>query len=153
MDNIIINHPNGSQTPLNSKSNVSAVTKAEQTVSLLAEDVVSISVSSATPLQFTLGDTVEVYGKTYTLNQLPTVKKTGERRFSYELTFEGVQYELLDAQFLLPDNTVGDSFTGTLFAFVQILVSNANRVFPGKWSVGEYPTETEYKTLTFTGEN
>jgi hypothetical protein len=59
----------------------------------------------------------------------------------------------LDAQFLLPDNTVGDSFTGTLFAFVQILVSNANRVFPGKWSVGEYPDETEYKTLTLTGEN
>jgi hypothetical protein len=153
MEQIIITHPDGSKTQLISKENISVVTKAEQTVSLLADDIVNISVQSATPLQFVLGDTVEVYGKTYTLNQLPTVKKTGERRFTYDLVFEGVQYELLDAQFLLPDNTVGDSFTGTLFAFVQILVSNANRVFPGKWTVGDYPDETEYKTLTFTGEN
>jgi hypothetical protein len=153
MEQIIIRHPDGSQMPLVSKQNISAVTKAEQTVSLLADDIVNISVNSATPLQFVLGDTIEVYGKTYTMNQLPTIKKTGERRFNYELIFEGVQYELLDAQFLLPDETVGDSFTGTLFAFVQILVSNANRVFPGKWAVGEYPDETDYKTLTFTAEN
>jgi hypothetical protein len=153
MEQIIIKHPDGSQTPLVSKGNVSIITKAEQTVSLLADDVVNISVNSATPLQFVLGDTIEVYGKTYTLNQLPTVKKTGERRFNYELIFEGVQYELLDAQFLLPDDTIKDSLHGTLFTFVQILVSNANRVFPGKWSVGEYSDETEYKTLSFTGEN
>ncbi|MDR1652225.1 MAG: hypothetical protein LBS01_00985, partial [Prevotellaceae bacterium] len=153
MEQIIITHPDGSQLPLFSKKNISAVTNAEQNVALLADDIVNISVQSATALQFVLGDTIEVYGKTYTLNQLPTVKKTGERRFNYELIFEGVQYELLDAQFLLPDNTVGDSFTGNLFAFVQILISNANRVFPGKWAVGEYPDETEYKTLTFTGEN
>jgi hypothetical protein len=153
MEQIIITHPNGSQTPLVSMQNASGITKAEQNVSLLADDIVNISVQSATPLPFVLGDTIEVYGKTYTLNQLPTIKKTGDRRFNYDLVFEGVQYELLDAQFLLPDDTISDSFTGTLFAFVQILVSNANRVFPGKWSVGEYPTETEYKTLTITGEN
>jgi hypothetical protein len=153
MEQIIIKHPDGSQLPLFSKERISAVTKAEQNVSLLADDIVSITVQSATPLQFILGDTVEVYGKTYTLNQLPAIKKTGERRFNYDLTFEGAQYELLDAQFLLPDDTVGESFTGNLFAFLQILISNANRVFPGKWAVGDYPDETEYKTLTFTGEN
>jgi hypothetical protein len=153
MEKIIITHPDGSKTPLVSRKNTSGITKAEQVVSLLADDVVNISVNSATPLQFVLGDTIEVYGKTYTLNQLPTVKKTGERRFDYELIFEGVQYELIDAQFLLPDETVGDSFTGNLFAFLQILVSNANRVFPGKWTAGEYPDNTEYKTLTFSEEN
>ncbi|KAA6303120.1 MAG: hypothetical protein EZS26_000723 [Candidatus Ordinivivax streblomastigis] len=158
MDNIIINHPDGSKTPLISKGNVSVVTKAEQTISLLADDVVKISVQSATALQFVLGDTIDVYGKTYTLNQLPTIKKTGERRFNYDLNFEGLQYELLDAQFLLPDNTVGDSFTGNLAnennnGFLQLLVSNANRIFPGKWQVGEFPADTEYKTLTFSAEN
>jgi len=150
---LIITHPNGEQTPLVSKQNVSAVTKAEQTVGLLSDDIVNISVQSATAMQFVLGDTIEVYGKTYTLNQLPTIKKTGKRKFNYDLIFEGVQYELLDAQFLLPDNTVGDSFTGNLFSFLQILASNANRVFPGKWTFEEYPAETEYKTLTFTGDN
>jgi hypothetical protein len=151
MDNIIITHPDGSQMPLTSKQNISAIIKAEQTVTLLDDDLVTISVVSATILPFFIGDTIEVYGKTYTLNQLPTIKKTGTRRFDYELMFEGLQYELLDAQFLLPDNTVGDSFTGTLFSFLQMIVSNANRVFPEKWVVGEYPDETEYKTLSFTG--
>ena len=167
--NLIITHPNGEQMPLFSKENLSGVTKAEQTVGLLSDDIVNISVQSATPLQFALGDTIEVYGKTYTLNQLPTIKKNGDRKFSYDLVFEGVQYELLDAQFLLPDNTVGDSFTGNLKKFIDILLENADRVCPGKWElcngINEYGlpcdcnntilggAETEAKTLTFTGEN
>jgi hypothetical protein len=153
MEQIIITHPDGSRTPLISKQNTSVVTKAEQSISLLSEDVVKISVQSAVPIQFALGDTVEVYGKIYTLNQLPAIKKTGTRKFTYDLVFEGVQYELLDILFLLPEETIGDAFTGTLFAFLQILVSNANRIFTGKWLVGEYPVETEYKTLSFPGDN
>ncbi|MDR1416313.1 MAG: hypothetical protein LBJ57_02685 [Prevotellaceae bacterium] len=153
MEQFIVKHPDGSHTLLTSRASVSAVTKAEQIVALLAEDIVTVSVSSATPLQFSLGDTMEVYGKTYTLNQLPSIKKTGERRFAYDLMFEGVQYELIDAQFLLPDNTIGDSLTGTLPDFLQILVDNANRVFPNKWTIGSYPDETEYKTMTFNGDS
>jgi hypothetical protein len=153
MEQIIVTHPDGSQTPLLSKENVCAIKSAEQKVSLLGEDIVVISVQSAEPIEFRLGDRIDVFGKTYTLNQLPAVKKTGERIFDYNLNFEGVQYELLDAQFLLPDSTVGDSFTGNLLSFLEILVSNANRVFSGKWIVGECPNETEYKTLTFSAEN
>ena len=153
MDNIIIKHPDGSTTLLNSTSRTSGVTKAEQSVGLLAEDTVAITVKSATPLDFALGDTVEVYGKIYTLNQLPTIKKTGVRKFEYSLIFEGVQYELIDAQFLLPNDTIGDSFTGNLFDFLKIVIANALRVFPNKWVLGEYPEETEYKTLTFSGRN
>jgi phage-related protein len=151
--NIIITHPDGSTTLLNSGPRTSGITKAEQSVGLLAEDTVTITVKSATPLEFVLGDTIEVYGKTYTINQLPTVKKTGTRKFEYTLTFEGVQYELIDAQFLLPYNTIGDSFTGNLLDFLQIVIVNVLRVFPNKWVLGEYPQETEFKTLTFSGRN
>ncbi len=154
MEQIIITHPDGSNTPLISKRGVSSVTKADQKVGLLNEDVVELSISSATKIDFALGDTVEVYGKTYTLNQLPAIKKTGTRNFAYDLTFEGPQYDLIDVQFLLPeDTTTGDSFTGTLGDFLQLFISNVLRVFPGKWKLGDYPKETEYKTLTFTGEN
>jgi len=151
--NLVVKHPDGSTTLLNSGSRTLSITKAEQSVGLLAEDTVAITIKSASPLEFALGDTIEVYGKTYPLNQLPTIKKTGTRKVEYTLTFEGVQYELIDAQFLLPDNTIGDSFTGNLADFLQILRNNALRVFPNKWTIGEYPTETEYKTLTFTGKN
>lgn len=153
MEQVVVNKPDGSTTLLNSLPKVSGIIKAEQSVGLLGEDLVTISVKSATPLEFGLGNTIEVFGKTYTLNQLPEIKKKGVRSFEYDLTFEGSQYELIDVQFLLPDNTIGDSFTGNLKDFLQILLDNILRIFPGKWVLGDYPKDTEFKTLSFAGSN
>lgn len=153
MTNIEIRHPDGTTALLTSRAHKSGVTKAEQSITLLGADTVAITVKSATPLTFHLGDQIDVYGKTYTLNQLPGIKKTGNRNFEYTLTFEGVQYELIDAQFLLPDDTVLDSFTGDLEDFLGILIGNLTRVYPGKWVLGIFPANTEYKTLTYTEKN
>lgn len=153
MEQIIVRHPDGTTALLTSRARKSGVTKAEQSITLLGADTVAIAVKSATPLTFHLGDQIDVYGKTYTLNQLPGIKKTGNRNFEYTLTFEGVQYELIDVQFLLPDDTVLDSFTGDLEDFLGILIGNLTRVYPGKWVLGVYPANTEYKTLTYTEKN
>ena len=153
MEQIIVRHPDGTTALLTSRARKSGVTKAEQSITLLGADTVAITVKSATPLTFHLGDQIDVYGKTYTLNQLPGIKKTGNRNFEYTLTFEGVQYELIDEQFLLPDDTVLDSFTGDLEDFLGILIGNLTRVYPGKWVLGVYPANTEYKTLTYTEKN
>ena len=153
MTNIEIRHPDGTTALLTSRASKSGVTKAEQSITLLGADTVAITVKSATPLTFHLGDQIDVYGKTYTLNQLPGIKKTGNRNFEYTLTFEGVQYELIDAQFLLPDDTVLDSFTGDLEDFLGILIGNLTRVYPGKWTLGVFPANTEFKTLTYTEKN
>lgn len=153
MTNIEIRHPDGTTALLTSRARKSGVTKAEQSITLLGADTVAITVKSATPLTFHLGDQIDVYGKTYTLNQLPGIKKTGNRNFEYTLTFEGVQYELIDVQFLLPDDTVLDSFTGDLEDFLGILIGNLTRVYPGKWTLGVFPANTEFKTLTYTEKN
>lgn len=153
MEQIIVRHPDGTTALLTSRARKSGVTKAKQSITLLGADTVAITVKSATPLTFHLGDQIDVYGKTYTLNQLPGIKKTGNRNFEYTLTFEGVQYELIDVQFLLPDDTVLDSFTGDLEDFLGILIGNLTRVYPGKWVLGVYPANTEYKTLTYTEKN
>ena len=153
MEQIIVRHPDGTTALLTSRAHKSGVTKAEQSITLLGADTVAITVKSATPLTFHLGDQIDVYGKTYTLNQLPGIKKTGNRNFEYTLTFEGVQYELIDAQFLLPDDTVLDSFTGDLEDFLGILIGNLTRVYPGKWTLGVFPADTEFKTLTYTEKN
>ena len=153
MEQIIVRHPDGTTALLTSRARKSGVTKAEQSITLLGADTVAITVKSATPLTFHLGDQIDVYGKTYTLNQLPGIKKTGNRNFEYTLTFEGVQYELIDVQFLLPDDTVLDSFTGDLEDFLGILIGNLTRVYPGKWVLGVYPANTEYKTLIYTEKN
>lgn len=153
MEQIVVKHPDGTTALLISRAHKSGVTKAEQNITLLGADTVAITVKSAVPLTFYLGDRIDVYGKTYTLNQLPGIKKTGNRNFEYTLTFEGVQYELIDVQFLLPDDTVLDSFTGDLEDFLCILIGNLTRIYPGKWVLGVFPANTEYKTLTYTEKN
>lgn len=139
--------------PLLSRGRAIVPTKAEQRTALLGEDVVVLTLSSAEPLQLELGDVLEVFGRDYTLNQLPSVKKSSARSFEYTLTFEGVQYELIDTHWLLPDDTKLDSLTGTLSDFARILIDNANRAGGGRWRLGNIPQETETKTLTYQGRN
>ena len=154
MEQILITHPDGTPLRLFSKGAVSAVTSATQKKVFAGADTVNLTVQSAMPLNFQIGDKIRAFsGETYTLNALPTATKTGARRFEYTLTMEGRQYELVDAQWLLPDNTVLDSFTGTLATFGAILVSNANRRQPGRWILGTVPADTAYKTLTYSGKN
>jgi len=153
MEQIIITHPDGTTLLLNSGARVSGINKAEQNVSLLSEDTVALTITSVKPLNFLIGDKVEVFGRTYKLNLLPTIKKTGARKFTYDLTLEGPQYDLIDVQFLLPADTVGDSLTADLAGFLQLFMTNVLRVFPTKWALGAYPAGTEYKNLTFSGEN
>lgn len=128
-------------------------TKAEQSTKLLGEDVISLEVGAKEIVPFAIGDYIEWCGHTYTLNQLPSVAKKNSADFQYStVTFEGEQYELLDSAWLLPSNTYGDSFTGDLKDFLDIIIENATR--SGKaWSLGEYPEETDYKTLTYTQTN
>ena len=129
------------------------ITKAEQSTKLLSEDVISLEVGAKETVPFAIGDYIEWCGHTYTLNQLPSVAKKNSADFQYStVTFEGEQYELLDSAWLLPSNTYGDSFTGDLKDFLDIIIENAAR--SGKaWSLGEYPAETGYKTLTYTQTN
>jgi hypothetical protein len=158
MEQIIITHRNGSTLKLNSKENVSAVTKALQTVELLGADVIDISVQSAKKMNFLLGDKITVIGRDYTLNTPARERKISENNFQYDMQFEGVQYDLLRAAFNVNIDTTsndiqdisGDSITGDIKLFLDVLVANANRVFgAGKWAVGTYPAGTKTLTLSF----
>lgn len=130
------------------------ITKAEQKKSLNSEDVINIEIGSPYKIDFQVGAFIEYCGHTYTMNQLPSVTKNNAADFHYNATFEGEQYELLDAAWLLPTNTYGDSFTGNLKDFLDILMENVTR--SGKeWALGSYPsgTDTEFKTLTYSQTN
>ena len=160
MEQIIMTRPNGNRAPLSVRRTATVITSASQTWNLNADETVNITVQSPFPQQYEIGDKITVFGRDYTLNRLPQVRKTGMQEFVYTLIFEGVQYDLIRAQYELSVETSGntlqdvqgDSLTGTLHKFMEVLVANANRVFPGKWSLGTCP-ETDYKTLTFDGDN
>jgi len=66
---IIVTKQDGTSFPLVSTENKSAITQGEQKVDLLGEDVVTINVVSAAALRFDIGDTIEVFGHTYTMGE------------------------------------------------------------------------------------
>lgn len=158
MGQIIVTKPDSSTWGLNSTGSTTTVVKAEQRKSLLSEDIISMTVESAVPLLFDLGDKIKLYGNTYILNALPRLTKAGNRKFTYDITWESRQYDLLKAIFM--DEAVDGisissdfSLTGQLSVFMGILINNLNRVYgSGVWILGDCPT-TDYLTLTFSNEN
>lgn len=146
---IIINDKNGETLQARA-----TITKAEQSQKLNAEDVIKLEIGTPEKIDFEIGAYIDYCGHRYTMNQLPSVTKNTAADFRYTATFEGEQYELLDAAWLLPENTFGDSFTGNLKDFLDILIENVER--SGKaWALGSYPssTDTDFKTLTYSQTN
>lgn len=155
--NIIITKPNGDRVPMESRRTATSITAAKQTWALNAEDTIAITAVSPFPQSYGIGDAITVFGRDYRLNRLPKVKKSGFAEYQYDLEFEGIQYDLLRVTYDVNINTTknelqdiqGDSLTGDLKRFMDVLISNANRVFPDKWALGECPETVGDKTLTF----
>lgn len=156
--NIIITKPSGSRVPMESRATATAITAAKQTWALNAEDTIAITVVSPFPQSYGIGDVITVFGRDYRLNRLPKVSKTGMQEYQYDLEFEGIQYDLMRVTYDVNINTTnnqlqdiqGDSLTGDLKRFMEVLISNANRVFPGKWALGVCPETDGDNTLTFS---
>ena len=153
MEQIVITHPNGKRLHLFSKQRPSAISKATQKVALLSDDLVSLTVVSAEPLNFDFGDVITIFGKPYKLNQLPEPTKEGERKYTYEVTLEGTHYDLIDVIYKLPEGCYGEQLYGDLEAHLNALIWNLNRIYPGKWILGTFPANTPFKNLNATGKN
>lgn len=161
MEQIVITKANGNLLPLFSRERPSAISKATQKVALLSDDLVNLTIVSAKPIDFDFGDTISVFGKPYRLNQLPQPTKEGERKFTYELTLEGLQYDLIDVIYHLPETAVdnpqreyyGEHLYADLEEHLKTLLWNVNRIYPGKWMLGAYPKNTEFKNLNAQGKN
>ncbi|KAF5072894.1 hypothetical protein DSECCO2_197820 [anaerobic digester metagenome] len=159
MIDFIIQKAGGETINLYSKnaSALSTVTNAEQSSALNSDDIVRVAVDSAVKIAFDIGDKMNILGRWYKINRLPTVKKTGNRLFTYNIELEGVQYDLARVVYDLTIDTTSnalqdvqaDMLTGNLQRFATVLIANANRVFPGKWVLGDFPAGTEDKTLVF----
>lgn len=155
--NLIIRKADGSLVPIQNRRTATRVTSGRQNWALNAEDTLNITVESPFPQKYSIGDVITVFGRDYKLNRLPKVKRTGMHEFSYDLEFEGIQYDLLRVTYDLTIDTTnnqlqdvqGDSLTGDLHRFMVVLIANANRVFPGKWVLGSCPETIGDKTLTF----
>lgn len=86
----IIHRVSGGNINLISKSPhaLSTVTQGSQKITLLAEDVVTLTVESAVKIPFEIGDRLDVFGRVYRMNRLPRMQKNGNRLFTYEIEME-----------------------------------------------------------------
>lgn len=158
MEQIIITKPDGSKVPMQNKRTATGIKSAIQDVSLLDNDVVNINVESPFKQAYDIGDTITIFGRLYKMNRLPKVNKTGAHQFSYDLEYEGVQYDLARATYDLTIATTSnelqdvqaDSLIGDLERFATVLLANANRVMPGKWLLGDCPETIADKLLSFS---
>lgn len=158
MEQIVVTKVSGGTLTLLSKARPSTITRATQSVELNGVEVVDITVESGQILEFSIGDKVTIVDRDYTLNSPPREQKSSAGSFVYELRFEGPQYDLIRAAFSVNVSTTGgqlqdidgDSLTGDLKMFLDVVLANANRVFPAKWTLGSYPNGTAIKTVTFS---
>ena len=149
--------------PIENRRTCTAISSATQRWELNAADTLNIVVETTEPQDYAVGDKVFVFNRTYRLNRMPKVAKTGAHRFQYTLEFEGVQYELMAATYdvdvvttgIQKQDVKGDTLTGNLRRFMDVLVVNANRLTSTSgitWVVGSCEETNEDVTLTF-GEN
>jgi hypothetical protein len=115
----------------------------------MEEDVVNLEIESAIMLPFQIGDYLDVYEKRYKLNKMPTVAKEGAKRFKYNVVFEGLQYDLINTVFLLGKDTMLDSLTADIDTFLDLIISNLDRIYSNLWEVGVIPASSATKNLTF----
>ncbi|WP_454060169.1 phage tail protein [Elizabethkingia ursingii] len=157
MEQIVINQKNGNNIELFSRKPFISITSFVLNKQVNFEDFIDIDVDSSLPLNLFLEDKINFRGKDYFLNLMPQVKKLADDRFTYNLRFEGVAYLLRKLKLFNLDSQgfkTGVEFpmTSDIPAFLYLIINNANK-WETKWELGEFPSDTEAKTITFNNEN
>ena len=118
-----------------------------------------MTVRSARPLTFYIGDKITVFSEDYFLNLLPEAKKA-DGKYEYSLTFESVQYDLAKVVFLDEDKSgLSTSTNFTLRANLEeiagIIINNLNRVYgEGKWILEKTPDQkTDVRDFSYAEDN
>ncbi|MCT4256725.1 hypothetical protein HZP34_18480, partial [Elizabethkingia anophelis] len=156
MGDLVINKKNGIIELFNTAP-FCTVTKAELSRSILSDDYIDITVESSEKLDLNLEDRIIVEGRSYFVNLLPQVKKNTEDSFTHEIRFFGAS-SILRRNILFNRDSQGGKtgfefpMTAELNAFLYLIINNANE-FENNWVLGDFPTNTTTKTISFQKEN
>jgi GH35 family endo-1,4-beta-xylanase len=109
--------------------------KTEFFQAVMGDHVITTQFISPVPLDIDEGDYILFRGERFTINRpLPPLDKTSLTEFTYNLTFEGYVYDLLDMPYMHL-GSLEFSYFGTPAMYLQILVDCMNSISSG-WSVG-----------------
>lgn len=133
-------------------------TSSQQSVTLMAEDTLTLSFKVTNKISFQIGDYCYWFGKLYQINTLPKITETANNDITYNLVMESEMYDLGKVQFLFLD--ANNQFTQSAFTFRgtpqnygDLLIYNLLRVFPdADWILGSV-ISADLVTQDFTGQN
>ena len=150
---------NGETIQLNTNEPFCFVKEATLTSSLMGDDYISLKIVSSEWLSFAKGDKIVVGGNEYSIRATTTREIVSEGYYNYEPVFYGVMYDLIKTiyrncdKYGKSDKSTFD-LTYTIKEFVQVLIYNLERDYPGVWKFDEDNCpETEAKTIQFSGVN
>lgn len=150
---------NGETIQLNTNEPFCFVKEATLTSSLMGDDYISLKIVSSEWLSFAKGDKIVVGGNEYSIRATTTREIVSEGYYNYEPVFYGVMYDLMKTiyrncdKYGKSDKSTFD-LTYTIKEFVQVLIYNLERDYPGVWKFDEDNCpETEAKTIQFSGAN
>ena len=150
---------NGETIQLNTNEPFCFVKAATLTSSLMGDDYISLKIVSSKWLSFAKGDKIVVGGNEYSIRATTTREIVSEGYYNYEPVFYGVMYDLMKTiyrncdKYGKSDKSTFD-LTYTIKEFVQVLIYNLERDYPGVWKFDEDNCpETEAKTIQFSGVN
>lgn len=150
---------NGETIQLNTNEPFCFVKEATLTSYLMGDDYISLKIVSSEWLSFAKGDKIIVGGNEYSIRATTTREIVSEGYYNYEPVFYGVMYDLMKTiyrncdKYGKSDKSTFD-LTYTIKEFVQVLIYNLERDYPGVWKFDEDNCpETEAKTIQFSGVN
>lgn len=150
---------NGETIQLNTNEPFCFVKEATLTSSLMGDDYISLKIVSSEWLSFAKGDKIVVGGNEYSIRATTTREIVSEGYYNYEPVFYGVMYDLMKTiyrncdKYGKSDKSTFD-LTYTIKEFVQVIIYNLERDYPGVWKFDEDNCpETEAKTIQFSGVN
>lgn len=135
--------------------NKRTINSASQNKVILSDDSVTIRVQSNSVLDIKINDTFEVYGDVYRINQMPSVTKSNETSYEYDIVGQGLMFDLLRCKFFNADGTGFKTtrefpLVGTIEVFLLALKANMQRL-SANWEIGNF-TNGETKTITFSDD-
>lgn len=120
---------------------------------LLGENIIKSILKVPDIIDITIGDYIVWEGIRYYVNVLPNIKKNSTNSFDYDITFESEYYELCKTQFIDLDENSDFDLVGNLETFIDLIVTNMNRIHAG-WAKGTCDqTNADYKLLNFSKSN
>lgn len=150
---------NGETIPLFSREPFCTVKAAEQDITLMGDDTVTLDIVTTQLITFDKGDKILVDGDEYSIRTTVNREKISDSHFNYKPVFYGVIYELMKTLYRNTDvngssNKSEFSLTYTLKDFMRVLIYNLNRDYPGIWVFDvENCPDTEAQTIAFNRQN